>query len=116
MVICDRFADSTRLYQGLARADLRGLVDQLHDLVIGQDPDLTVLIDMDPEIGLSRALARGDGEDRFESFGGDMQRRLRQGFLELAREFSERFVTIDGNRPVEEVFADMRDVVGARLP
>ncbi|GGO61977.1 thymidylate kinase [Roseovarius pacificus] len=116
VVICDRFADSTRLYQGLARADLRGLVDQLHDLVIGQDPDLTVLIDMDPKIGLSRALARGDGEDRFESFGGDMQRRLRQGFLELAREFSERFVTIDGNRPVEDVFADMRDVVGARLP
>lgn len=116
VVICDRFADSTRLYQGLARADLRALVDQLHDLVIGQDPDLTVLIDMDPEIGLARALARGDGEDRFESFGGDMQRRLREGFLELAREFSERFVTIDGNRPVEDVFADMRDVVGARLP
>ncbi|MFO7771922.1 MAG: dTMP kinase, partial [Roseovarius gahaiensis] len=82
VVICDRFADSTRLYQGLARADLRVLVDQLHELVIGQEPDLTVLIDMDPETGLSRALARGDGEDRFESFGGDMQRRLRQGFLD----------------------------------
>lgn len=116
VVICDRFADSTRLYQGLARADLRVLVDQLHELVIGQEPDLTVLIDMDPETGLSRALARGDGEDRFESFGGDMQRRLRQGFLDLAGEFPDRFVVIDGNRPVEDVFADTRAIVEARLP
>ncbi len=116
VVICDRFADSTRLYQGLVRADLRGLVDQLHDLVIGQEPDLTVLIDMDPETGLSRALARGDGEDRFEAFGGDMQRRLRQGFLTLAGEFPDRFVVIDGNRPVEDVFADTRAIVEARLP
>ena len=72
IVICDRFADSTRMYQGLGRADLRALVDQLHDLMIGREPDLTVLIDMDPDIGLERALSRGDGEERFEAFGGEM--------------------------------------------
>ena len=87
-MICDRFADSTRMYQGLGRADLRGLVDELHRLVIGREPDVTVLIDMDPETGLQRALARGGDEERFESFGSDMQRRMREGFLALAEEFS----------------------------
>jgi dTMP kinase len=58
VVICDRFADSTRMYQGLSRGDLRGVVDQLHALMIGVEPDLTVLIDMDPEVGLSRAKGR----------------------------------------------------------
>jgi dTMP kinase len=115
VVICDRFADSTRLYQGLGRADLRPLVDQLHALMIGREPDLTVLIDMDPATGLERALARRGGEDRFESFGAEMQARLRQGFLDLAGEFSDRFVVIDGNRAVEAVAAEVRAAVAARL-
>jgi dTMP kinase len=58
VVICDRFADSTRMYQGLSRGDLRPVVDQLHSLMIGRDQYLTLLIDMDPEIGLSRAKGR----------------------------------------------------------
>ena len=58
VVISDRFADSTRIYQGLTRGDLRDTVDRLHDLVIGCEPDLTVLIDIDPSLGLSRAVAR----------------------------------------------------------
>ncbi len=57
-VITDRFADSTRVYQGMTRGDLRATVDRLHDLMIGVEPDLTLLIDIDPEVGLSRALAR----------------------------------------------------------
>ena len=89
IVICDRFADSTRMYQGLRRAGLRALVDQLHDLMIGREPDLTVLIDMDPETGLSRALSRNGGEERFESFGNDLQAKMRAGFLELAAEFPD---------------------------
>ncbi|MCB2151812.1 MAG: dTMP kinase, partial [Rhodobacteraceae bacterium] len=51
VVITDRFADSTRMYQGLSRGDLRGIVDQLHTLMIGRDPDLTFIIDMDPAKG-----------------------------------------------------------------
>lgn len=111
VVICDRFADSTRMYQGLRGGDLRAKVDQLHALMIGRDPDLTLLIDMDPDMGLTRALSRGTAENRFERFGAGLQARMRAGFLDLAREFSARFVVIDGNRPVADVAADVRSVV-----
>ena len=70
----------------MARADLRGQVDALHALMIGRDPDLTVLIDIDPGEGLARAAARGADEARFEGFGESLQERLRAGFLALARE------------------------------
>ena len=115
IVVCDRFADSTRMYQGLRRRNLRPVVDALHRLMIGREPDLTILIDMDPERGLERALARGGAEARFESFGDGLQARLRRGFLELAAEFPERIVVIDGDRPVEEVAADVCACVEARL-
>ena len=115
VVICDRFADSTRLYQGLSRGDLRSTVDQLHDLMIGREPDLTLLIDMDPEIGLARAKGRRGTEERFEDFGSDLQLRMRAGFLALAQEFSGRFRTIDGARSIETVAADVLGVARAFL-
>lgn len=109
IVICDRFADSTRMYQGLRREGLRTLVDRLHDLMIGREPDLTVLIDMDPDTGLQRALSRNGGEERFESFGNDLQAKMRAGFLDLAQEFADRFITIDGTRNIDAVTADVTD-------
>ena len=108
IVICDRFADSTRMYQGLSRGDLRDTVDQLHRLMIGREPDLTLLIDMDPGIGLARALSRRGTEERFEDFGQDMQVKMRQGFLNLAQEFSDRFRVIDGSRSIEDIATDVR--------
>ncbi|MFC3117573.1 dTMP kinase [Jhaorihella thermophila] len=111
VVICDRFADSTRVYQGVTRGDLRDLVDRLHALMIRREPDLTILIDMDPRTGLNRALGRHDGEDRFEGFGLEMQERLREGFLALAAEFPDRFRVIDGNRPVDSIARDVRNAV-----
>lgn len=116
VVICDRFADSTRIYQGLGRADLRALVDRLHDLMIGCEPDLTVLIDIAPDVGLDRALSRAGGEARFEAFGEDLQTRMRAGFLALAEEARHRFVVIDGGRAVDAVAADVARAVEARLP
>jgi dTMP kinase len=107
VVICDRFADSTRMYQGLSRGDLRALVDTLHDLMIGREPDLTLLIDMDPALGLQRARQRQGSEERFEDFGPDLQRKMREGFLDLAHEFKDRFRVIDGNRPIDAVFTDV---------
>nr|WP_217358982.1 dTMP kinase [Ruegeria arenilitoris] len=111
VVICDRFADSTRMYQGLSRGDLRGVVDQLHSLMIRREPDLTLLIDMDPETGLSRAKGRQGTEERFEDFGLDLQQQMRAGFLALADEFSDRFRVVDGNRDMDSVARDVTDIV-----
>ncbi len=107
VVISDRFADSTRVYQGAVRADLRQTVDALHDLIIGVEPDRTFIIDMDPEAALKRGLARNSGEDRFEDFGLDFQHRLQTGFRTLAAEYPDRCALIDGNRPPEQVAADI---------
>ena len=115
IVICDRFADSTRMYQGQSRGDLRGLVDTLHSLMIGREPDLTLLIDMDPSVGLERALGRQGTEERFEDFGPDLQRRMRAGFLALAKEFSARFRVVDGNRAVETVASDVLSIARQAL-
>jgi dTMP kinase len=115
VVICDRFADSTRMYQGLSRGNLRAVVDQLHDLVIGREPDMTLLIDMDPDTGLYRAKGRQGTEERFEDFGPALQKQMRAGFLALADEFSDRFRVIDGNRDMDSVAQDVRDIVQAAL-
>ncbi len=117
IVVTDRFADSTRVYQGLTRGDLRGLVDELHRLMIAREPDLTFLIDMDPAVGLARARGRQGHEERFEDMGEAMQHRMRAGFLTLAAEFPGRVRVIDGARPAETVGAEVlriaRDVLGA---
>ena len=102
-VICDRFSDSTRVYQGVTRGDLRDLVDQLDSAMIPRQPDITVLIDLDPNISLARAIERSNNEARFEDFGVEMQIKLRKGFLSLAHEFPNRFLVIDGNRTEAEV-------------
>lgn len=115
VVICDRFADSTRMYQGLSRGDLRGIVDKLHSLMIGREPDMTLLIDMDPETGLSRAKGRQGTEERFEDFGPALQQKMRAGFLALATEFSERFRVVDGNRDMDSVAQDVTEIVTAAL-
>lgn len=107
VVICDRFADSTRMYQGLSRGDLRALVDQLHQLMIGREPDLTMLIDMDPDVGLSRAKARQGTEERFEDFGPELQHKMRAGFLSLAQDFPDRFRILDGGQEMDAITAEL---------
>ncbi|MDH5454271.1 MAG: dTMP kinase, partial [Paracoccaceae bacterium] len=113
IVISDRFADSTRMYQGLSRGDLRATVDRLHDMMIGREPDLTFIIDMDPGEGLSRAKSRNGHEERFEDFGEDLQRQMRAGFLALAKEFPDRCHVINGARSAEAVAAEVAAVVDA---
>lgn len=115
VVISDRFADSTRMYQGMSRGDLRGVVDKLHALMIGREPDLTFIIDMDPDVGLARARGRNGSEERFEDFGAALQHRMRQGFLDLAHEFPGRCRVIDGNRAVETVAAEIAGLARAAL-
>lgn len=107
-VITDRFADSTRVYQGAARGELRAMVDRLHDLMIAVEPDRTFVIDIDPATALARGNARGGKEDRFESLGLGFQQNLAAGFRALAQEYPDRVRLIDGSGSVEDVAARVR--------
>lgn len=115
VVISDRFADSSRIYQGLTRGDLRTTVDRLHALMIGVEPDLTFLIDIDPAEGLARATARAGAEMRFETMGLSVQEKARTGFLALAVSHPKRFRVISGERPQAEVAFDVLAAALAHL-
>ena len=104
IVVCDRFADSTRVYQGATRGDLRSQVAQLHRAMIGREPDLTLIIDVDPEVALARGLARHTGAARFEDFGLPFQQTFRAGFLALASHYPQRSRIIAGTRTPEAIF------------
>lgn len=114
VVICDRFADSTRVFQGATRGDLRAKVDLLHAEMIGIEPDLTLLFDMDPELGLARAKGRQTAEERFEDFGQGFQEKCRAAFLDLAAHHS-RFAVIEAGRDIDVVARDVATLVRARL-
>ncbi|NNE80822.1 MAG: dTMP kinase [Silicimonas sp.] len=109
-VVSDRFADSTRVYQGAARGDLRALVDQLHDAVIGKEPDLTFVIDMDPAEALRRGLARQSGEDRFEDMGAGFQERLRDEFHRLVEEHPDRCHLVDGQHDPDVIAREVAEI------
>jgi dTMP kinase len=115
VVITDRFADSTRVFQGLTRGDLTEMVDRLHALVIGMEPDLTLLFDLDPAVGLARATARAGAELRFEGMGLAFQERARTGFLSLARRH-DRFRLIDADGSPESVAERVWQAVRPDLP
>lgn len=116
VVICDRFADSSRIYQGLTRGDLRATVDALHSLMIGVEPDLTFLIDIDPSLGLRRAIARAGSEMRFEGMGLGFLEKARAGFLALATAAPQRFRIIDGTGAAEDVAQAVTAAALAHLP
>ena len=111
IVICDRFMDSTIVYQGMRSPQAKKLSQILFDL-IGINPDITFLIDMDPEIALDRALNRATDEDRFENYGINFQRQLRQNFLDIANNHSDRIKIIDGNQSPQQVAAQIIESVG----
>ena len=115
IVICDRFTDSTRMYQGMRGVNLRNLVDTLNEKVIKFDPDLTIVIDINPEISLKRAKSRKIDEERFEDFGVDLQMKMRKGFLELAKEFGNRIEVVNGQQSIDKLALDICSLVKARL-
>jgi dTMP kinase len=115
IVISDRFADSTRIFQGITRGDLTDTVDQLHAIMIGVEPDLTLLFDLDPAVGLSRANARAGSELRFEDMGLGFQERARAGFLALAARHP-RFRVVDADGDADTVAARVLAALAAHLP
>lgn len=114
IVITDRFADSTRIFQGITRGDLSDTVDRLHQLMIGIEPDLTLLFDLDPTVGLSRANARAGTELRFEDMGLGFQTKARAGFLALAARHP-RFRVIDADGDADTVADRVLDCVKLHL-
>ncbi|WP_374647167.1 dTMP kinase [Tabrizicola sp.] len=114
IVITDRFADSTRIFQGITRGDLSETVDRLHALMIGVEPELTLLFDLDPATGLARATARAGSEQRFEDMGLAFQTRARAGFLDLATRH-DRFRVIEADGPPETVAARVWAAVAPHL-
>ena len=115
IVITDRFADSTRIFQGVTRGDLTETVDRLHALMIGVEPELTLLFDLDPAKGLARANARLGAEMRFEDMGLAFQEKARAGFLALASRHP-RFRVIDADAGPEEVAGRVLAVLEPLLP
>lgn len=115
-VICDRFTDSTTVYQGCVRGLPMDTVERINTLACrGTEPDLTILLDIDPETGMRRAGGRNGGavdqNDRFDSESMAFHRSIREGFLERAKLFPGRFRVIDAGGTVSEVAAAIRKAI-----
>lgn len=117
-VISDRFSDSTSAYQGAAGGVSPSTLAALEALVVGADtrPALTVLIDLDPAVGLERAGRRPSAADAFESRDLAFHQRLREGFLAIARNEPDRVVIIDGAATIDAVAKAVWDAIETRLP
>ena len=104
IVLCDRFADSTLIYQGIGKAVARSFMTELHRLVLeGLTPDITFILDVEVDTGLARAAKRRGKETRFETMDREFHARIRQGFRELAAAEPQRCALIDANGSAEEV-------------
>jgi len=111
-VLCDRFLDSTLAYQGAVAGLGRDAIEALHGLVFGRlRPDLTLLLDLDPAVGLARAGKRAGGEARFEARGLEWHRKLRDAFLAIAKAEPGRVTVIDAAREQDAVAGEIARVV-----
>jgi dTMP kinase len=116
-VVCDRFHDSTRAYQGAAGGAPAMLIEALEREVLGAlTPDLTVILDLPVEAGLERAAGREGGEGRFESKGPVFHERLRAAYLDIARREPARCVVVSAEGAIDDVTERIWRVVEARLP
>ena len=104
VVICDRFADSTRVYQGIGKEQGTAFIDTLHRLTVGTlTPDITYLLDIPVETGLTRAGARRNQDTRFEEMGHSFHQRIREGFLALAAQYGTRYHVLDAQQSATDI-------------
>ena len=116
LVISDRFVDSTIVYQGIVGGVSADDIAAMNKIACGDIyPDVTIILDIDSQIGLARAKSRGDGEDRFEGKGHAYHEKVRAGFLEIAANAPSRCVVIDANRTPDAIAADIWRVVRPHL-
>jgi dTMP kinase len=115
IVVCDRFADSTRAYQGQAGGTGVAAVETLDGLIVRDtQPDLTLILDIAPAIGLARAAARRGGEDRFEGKAMAFHTALRAAYLDIAAQSPKRCVVLDANLAPDDVLEAAWALVSAR--
>jgi dTMP kinase len=117
-VVCDRFMDSTRAYQGATAGVPRGIINALERLTVGAlAPDVTFILDIPAEEGLARAQARAEGAepDRFEGQELMLHERVRRAFLDIADEEPGRCVVVDASQPEAMVAEDVWETVLQRL-
>ncbi len=116
-VICDRFYDSTQAYQGVAGGVDSELLEILKKHVVGKyTPDLTLVFDLDPEVGLVRANERGKGiEDRFEAKGMTYHQNIRRAFLEIAHNSPDRCAVVDASQSIEDIETHVWQIVSDRF-
>lgn len=111
-VVCDRFVDSTRAYQGVGLKMGTGVVDHIYHHIAGDfEPDVTLLLDMPVEKGLERMKSRKGPDDRYQQKDEAFHRVLRDAYLALAQKYSRRFRIIDASRDAESVAKDIQDTV-----
>ena len=112
MVISDRFVDSTIVYQGIVGGVARSDIDAMNNIACGDIyPDITIILDIDCQIGLARAKSRGFGEDRFEAKGLAYHEKVRAGFLDIAANDPSRCVVLNANRTPDDIAEDVWQVV-----
>ena len=115
-VLCDRFADSTLAYQGHGHGLPHEAIRDLYRVAVGDfKPDLTLILDLPVETGLSRAAGRGGDEDRYERMKGGFHQRLRDGFLAIAAAEPDRCAVVPADRGEDEVTAAIWAVIDERL-
>lgn len=115
VVISDRYADSTLAYQGYGHKNTVGSLEGIiHYATGGLIPDLTILLDLAPEVGLQRRLDAG-GFNRLDSYDIDFHHRVRTGYLALVQEDPSRWVVVDADRPFDEVQAELRSILQNHL-
>ena len=115
-VISDRFADSSRAFQGIAGGLGLDLVEQIHEIVVGQfKPLLTLVLDINPALSLQRAEQRGGTEDRFEQKGLQYQQKVREGFIQIVNASKKTHSLIDASQSIDNVQSSIKEIVTQRL-
>ena len=116
LVISDRFVDSTAVYQGIVGGVSAENIAAMNAIAcLGIHPDVTIILDIDTQVGLERAKSRGKGEDRFEAKGYAYHEKVRAGFLKIAANAPSRCVVINANRTPDEIGADIWRMVRPHL-